>query len=179
MNKRQITRIIQVLILVTITYFGINPNIGGVKVNLPALVDDNGYYSVIKVYDGDTIEVDMAGTPEKIRMIGVNTPETHDPRKPVECFGQAASDYTHSQLDSRKVRLQADPINQNRDRYDRLLRYVYLEDGSLYNAQLIREGYGFAYTHFPFTKSSEFIALEKQAREQNKGLWASCPPQQG
>lgn len=175
MNKRQITRIIQVLILVAIAYFGINPNIGGIKINSSAFVKDTGYYNVVKVYDGDTIEVDMLGTKEKIRMIGVNTPETHDPRKPVECFGQAASDYTHSQLDGKKVRLEADPINQNRDRYERLLRYIYLQDGTLYNAKLVEEGYGFALTHFPFTKADQFVQLEKQAREQNKGLWASCP----
>lgn len=173
--SKNITKILQILLLGVVIYFGINPNIGGIKINSSALVKDSGYYRVSKVYDGDTIEVDMLGSSEKIRMIGVNTPETHDPRKPVECFGQAASDYTHKQLNDRKVRLEADPINQNRDRYDRLLRYVYLEDGTLYNAKLIEEGYGFALTAFPFTKVDQFVQSERQAREQNKGLWASCP----
>ena len=175
MTKKQITKIIQALVLLLIIYFGISPNIGGVKINSSAVVRDASYYNVSKVYDGDTIEVDMLGNHEKIRMIGFNTPETHDPRKPVECFGQAASDFTHSQLDGKKVRLEADPINQNRDRYDRLLRYIYLEDGTLYNAKLVEEGYGFALTHFPFTKADQFVQLEKRAREQSKGLWTSCP----
>ncbi len=173
--SKKLTKILQAILLIVVIYFGVNPNIGNVKINSSALIKDSGYYKVVKVYDGDTIEVDMLGNLEKIRMIGVNTPETHDPRKPVECFGQAASDYTHTQLDGKNVRLEADPINQNRDRYDRLLRYVYLEDGTLYNAKLIEEGYGFALLAFPFTKTDQFAQLEKQAREQSKGLWASCP----
>lgn len=145
-----------------------------ITINPLTLIKDQSLYTVTKVYDGDTIEVDMLGNKEKIRMIGVNTPETHDPRKPVECYGQAASDFTKQQLEGKRVRLQADPINQNRDRYNRLLRYVYLPDGTLYNAELIRQGYGFALTAFPFTKARDFQELEKTAKTANIGLWGSC-----
>lgn len=135
-----------------------------------------GYYKVTQFVDGDTIEVDMNGVNEKIRFIGVDTPETHDPRKPVECFGQAASDFTKQLIGSSDVRLEADAINTNRDRYKRLLRYIYLPDGRLVNAEIIKEGYGFAYLSFPFTKMDEFRKLEKQAREHGKGLWTNCNP---
>lgn len=131
-----------------------------------------GYYIVTKVYDGDTFAVDMDGRTEKVRLIGVDTPETHKPNSPVECYGQVASDFSHTQLDGKQVRLESDPTNQNRDRYQRLLRYAYLPDNSLFNATLVKEGYGFAYLSFPFTKADEFRQLQSTAREQSKGLWA-------
>ena len=135
-----------------------------------------GYYKVTQFIDGDTIEVDMNGKLEKVRFIGVDTPETHDPRKPVQCFGQAAADFTKKMIGSSSVRLETDPINTNRDRYQRLLRYIYLPDGRLVNAEIIKEGYGFAYLSFPFTKLDEFRNLENQSREQGKGLWGTCNP---
>lgn len=133
-----------------------------------------GYYTVAEFFDGDTISVNMNGSVEKIRMIGVDTPETHDPRKPVQCFGRAASEFTKNLIGKQKVRLEADPLNTNRDRYDRLLRYVYLPNGTLVNAQIIIEGYGFAYTSFPMQKAEEFEKYETNARDNNLGLWGSC-----
>jgi len=133
-----------------------------------------GFYSVIRISDGDTITVNMNGNLEEIRFIGVDTPETHDPRKPVQCYGQEAADYTKKLLVGQKVRLQADSLNTNRDRYNRLLRYVYLADGSLIEAKLIAEGYGFAYTLFPFEKASEFLSYEHLAKQTGRGLWAAC-----
>jgi micrococcal nuclease len=136
----------------------------------------NGTYKVTSFSDGDTIRVDMNGKTETIRFIGVDTPETHDPRKVVQCFGLAAASYTKQLIGNVPVRLEADPLSSNRDRYDRLLRYVYLPDGRLVQAEIIKNGYGFAYTSFPFTKSAEFVSYQKEAREQNKGLWGSCSP---
>ncbi len=133
-----------------------------------------GFYDVSEVFDGDTIAVEMNGKVEKVRLIGVDTPETHDPRKPVECFGYAASDFTKQLIGNDDVRLKADGLSSNRDRYDRLLRYVYLPDGRLVNLEIIRQGYGFAYTSFPFEKSEEFKANEQTARDQNRGLWSNC-----
>lgn len=135
-----------------------------------------GYYQVTEFYDGDTIAVDMSGKAEKVRFIGVDTPETQDPRKPIQCFGQAAADFTKQLIGSNAVRLEADPESTNRDRYDRLLRYVYLPDQTLVNAEIIRQGYGFAYTSFPFSKLEEFRILEKQAQDSKRGLWGSCTP---
>jgi len=135
-----------------------------------------GLYSVTRFSDGDTITVDMNGQKETIRMIGVDTPETHDPDVPVQCYGPAASAYTKNLIGQNKVRLEADPTNQNRDRYNRLLRYVYLPDGRLVQAELIKNGYGFAYTLFPFTKKDEFVRLQSQAETASKGLWGNCSP---
>lgn len=137
-----------------------------------------GLYHVTEVFDGDTIAVNMNGKTEKIRMIGVDTPETHDPRKEVQCFGIAASNFTKQLLNDKQVRLEADPLSTNRDRYDRLLRYVYTQDNKLVEQELIQQGYGFAYTGFPFTKIDEFKAYQKEARDNNRGLWNSCTPQQ-
>lgn len=137
-----------------------------------------GQYRVTRFSDGDTIMVDMNGTPETIRFIGVDTPETHDPRKPVQCYGPAASAFTKNVIGNKPVRLAADSQSTNRDRYDRLLRYVYLPDGTLLNERLIREGYGFYYPYFPFDKSSEFEKAQAEAQQNNKGLWRNCDPVQ-
>ncbi|MEI6237500.1 MAG: thermonuclease family protein [Candidatus Saccharibacteria bacterium] len=132
-----------------------------------------GYYQINYVVDGDTIAVNMDGKEEKVRLIGLDTPETKKPNSPVECFGKAASDYAHKLMDNQSVRLETDPINTNRDRYDRLLRYVYLKDGRMINREMITQGYGFAYLSFPFTKSDEFRQYQKEASEAERGLWAS------
>lgn len=139
-----------------------------------AIQQQPGLYEVVRFVDGDTITVDMNGKRETVRMIGVDTPETHKPNTPVQCYGPAASAYTKNLIGNQRVRLEADPTNQNRDRYDRLLRYVYLPDGRLVARELIANGYGFAYTLFPFQKAEDFVATEATAKEQAKGLWANC-----
>ena len=131
-----------------------------------------GFYKVSYVSDGDTFTVKMDGTEEKVRLIGVDTPETVKPNSPSECYGKAASDFTKYNLTNQTVRLEADPVNQNRDRYNRLLRYAYLQDGSLFNATLIKEGYAFAYLSFPFTKADEFRQLQTDARKKGVGIWS-------
>lgn len=133
-----------------------------------------GLYKVVKFTDGDTISVNMNGTTESVRLIGVDTPETHDPRKEVQCYGETAANFTKQLIGTNAVRLEADPINTNRDRYDRLLRYVYLPDGRLVNAEIIKQGYGFAYTYFPFTKLEEFKSYQTEAEQQGLGLWGNC-----
>ncbi len=141
-----------------------------------AQVNQPGLYSVTEFVDGDTIKVNMNGSTETVRFIGVDTPETHDPRKAVQCFGTTAANFTKNFIGSNSVRLAADPTNTNRDRYNRLLRYVYLPNGALVNAEIIKQGYGFAYTAFPFEKLEEFRSYETQARAHNLGLWGSCQP---
>jgi len=141
-----------------------------------AQVSQPGLYHVTEFVDGDTIKVNMNGSVETLRFIGVDTPETHDPRKAVQCFGLAAASFTKQLIGNNSVRLMADPTNTNRDRYNRLLRYIYLPNGTLINAEIIKQGYGFAYTAFPFEKIDEFKALEKQAREHSLGLWGNCQP---
>jgi micrococcal nuclease len=136
-----------------------------------------GLYHVVDFVDGDTIVVNMNGRPETIRFIGVDTPETHDPRKVVQCFGVKAAAHTKALIGSQDVRLGLDPLSSNRDRYDRLLRYIYLPSGTLVNKEIIRDGYGFAYTSFPFTKADEFRLAQVDARVHNRGLWKECDPE--
>lgn len=141
------------------------------------LSDSNpGSYSINHFVDGDTIAVNMNGKVETVRFVGVDTPETHKPNTPVQCYGPAAAAYTKAMIGSHNVRLQADPESTNRDRYNRLLRYVYLPDGTLLNEKLIQTGHGFYYPYFPFTKSTQFAADQAQAKAQNLGLWGNCSP---
>lgn len=135
-----------------------------------------GMYRVTSFADGDTIVVNMNGHDERVRFIGVDTPETHKPNSPVQCYGPAASAYTKRLIGTRDVRLTSDSKSTNRDRYDRLLRYVYLPDGTLVNESIIRQGYGFYYPYFPFTKAEQFQAAQAQAMKAGKGLWSSCTP---
>jgi micrococcal nuclease len=122
----------------------------------------------IRAVDGDTLELDGG---ERVRLIGVDTPETVDPRRPVQYFGKEASAFTRRMAQGRSVRLEYD--QDTRDRYGRTLAYVYLEDGTFLNAEIIRQGYGHAYTRFPFRYQDQFLALEREAREQERGLWAA------
>lgn len=139
---------------------------------LPLLALGVEHGKVVKVVDGDTIKVRIAGGVEKVRLIGVDTPETVDPRREVQYFGEEASEFTKKVALGEEVWLEPDPQCSNRDKYRRLLRYVYLEDGTLLNAEIIRKGYGFAYTKYPFSRMKEFRRLEKQAKKKGRGLWA-------
>ncbi len=123
---------------------------------------------VTRVVDGDTIIVSGVGS---VRLIGVDTPETVDPRKPVQFFGAEASAYTRTTAQGKQVRLEYD--TQRTDKYGRTLAYVYLPDGVLLNAEIIRQGYGHAYTVFPFRYLEQFRQYEREAREAQRGLWAT------
>lgn len=135
-----------------------------------------GLYRVSRFVDGDTVVVDMNGHEEKVRFVGVDTPETHKPNTPVQCYGPAAAAFTKTVIGSQKLRLVSDPLSTDRDRYGRLLRYVYLPDGRLLNQELIKTGHGFYYPYFPFTKSKQFSADQAAAQAANRGLWGNCHP---
>ena len=122
----------------------------------------------VRVVDGDTIELDGK---EIVRLIGVDTPETKDPRKPVQYYGQEAYEFTKNLVEGKKVRLEYD--QDRTDKYDRTLAYVFLEDGTFVNAEIILQGYGHADTEFPCKYLEEFRLFEKQARESEIGMWAA------
>lgn len=134
---------------------------------------------VIKVVDGDTLSVSLNGKTETIRVIGIDTPETVDPRKPVQCFGQKASDMAKEQLLNQTVQIESDPIQGERDKYNRLLRYVWLDDGSSdFGAIMIQFGYAYEYTYsLPYKYQEKYKKLQKEAEQSKKGLWAdnACP----
>lgn len=121
---------------------------------------------VERVVDGDTIVVRGVG---RVRLIGVDTPETVAPGRPVEFFGREASAFTKRLLEGRRVRLEYD--RERTDRYGRTLAYVHLADGTFANAEIVRRGYGHAYTRFPFRYLDRFRQLEREARSAGRGLW--------
>lgn len=131
------------------------------------------YYRVTKVTDGDTIHIDKDGINEKVRLIGINTPETVDPRRQVECFGREASNRMKDLADGKLVRLEYDSTQGERDAYGRLLAYVYLEDGEMLNRKMIAEGYAHEYTYMtPYAYRAEFRELQNIARASGRGLWS-------
>ncbi len=131
-------------------------------------------YKITKFSDGDTIEVEMNGKTETIRMLGIDTPETHHPDKGVQCFGPEASAKTKELLANGRAKLASDSKAKNRDKYGRLLRYVYTEDGLSIEETLIKEGYGFVFRAENFDQKKAYLSLESSARESKTGLWGSC-----
>lgn len=129
-----------------------------------------GYFLVTRIIDGDTIELE---TGQKVRYIGVNAPESVSPTKGVECFGKAASAYNVGVVLDQYARLEKD-VSET-DRYKRLLRYVYLEDGTFVNLKLVEDGYAYAATFPPDVKySAVFKTAQQEARQAGKGLWGEC-----
>ncbi len=133
------------------------------------------YYQVLKVVDAHTLEVEIDGYTERLKLIGIKTPESVEARKPAECFGKEAAAKAKELLDGKRVKLEADIITGQGDRDDdgRLLRYVYLPDGRLFNKLLIEEGYAYEYTHDkPYKYQKEFEQARKSAQRNKRGLWA-------
>ncbi|MEK7218689.1 MAG: thermonuclease family protein, partial [Patescibacteria group bacterium] len=127
--------------------------------------------TVTTVVDGDTFKVQLDKV-ESVRMIGIDTPETVHPSKPVQCFGREASAKLKELLQGKDIALEKNPA-EDRDKYDRLLRYVNL-DGTDIGAKMIEEGYAYSYKQYPHPRLEAYNALEKAARDGNRGLWGSC-----
>jgi len=141
---------------------------------LPAPVasqSNSAVVQVVRVIDGDTIQVCcIFGDREKVRYIGINTPEIHHPMKGIEPFGKEAAEANRKLVDGKTVRLEFDV--QQVDRYNRLLAYVYLEDDTFVNAWLVEHGFAQVMTVPPNVKHQElFLKLQREAREKGRGLW--------
>jgi micrococcal nuclease len=135
--------------------------------------DKKKLFKVVSVVDGDTIDVSIRSKVERVRLLAIDTPETKDPRKPVQCFGLEATKKMKSLVDGKYVKLVDDRSQGNRDKYKRLLRYVY--DGKLFvNAEMVKQGYALSYKEYPTKYLDQFDNLERQAREKNLGLWGTC-----
>jgi micrococcal nuclease len=138
------------------------------------------FAKVTRVVDGDTIKVvtDISTT-LTVRMIGINTPETVDPRRKVECYGKEASQKAKDLLTDQIVRLDIDPTQQKFDKYNRLLAYVYLVDKSdgkdlFFNKYMIENGFAYEYTYgTPYVFQKEFKEAEQAARDAGRGLWGN------
>jgi micrococcal nuclease len=131
--------------------------------------------TVTRVVDGDTLVVRVRGADERVRLIGIDTPESVKPRTPVQCFALEASARTKALLPpGTAVRLERDA--ELRDRYERLLAYVYRQsDGLFLNLALAREGFALPYTFPPnVAHADEFVAAAAEARQARRGLWSRC-----
>ena len=132
-----------------------------------------GPYPVSKVVDGDTLWVQRDGKDVKLRLIGIDTPETHDPRKPAQCFGAAATTKAQTVLTGHRVLLETDKSQGLLDRYGRELVYVWV-DGNLFNQQMIEGGFAHEYTYStPYRYQRQFKEAERMAADAGVGLWAT------
>ena len=148
-------------------------------------------YKVTKIVDGDTIVVErnidtqnsqeeninnnFSGEREyKVRLLGINTPESVDPRRSVECFGVEASNYMKEIANGQEVYMETDNSQSKYDKYNRLLAYVYLSDGQMLNRKMLAEGYAYEYTYSSAYKyQKDFKDLQLFAKNNSKGLWAT------
>ena len=132
-----------------------------------------GSYRVVSVVDGDTVNVRMNGKVESVRLIGIDAPETNAPGRPAQCFGSQAGAQAEALLAGQTVRLEFDASQGRRDRYDRLLAYVWVGDTHV-NELLVRQGYAREFTYSaPYRYQSAFQAAEAEARAAGRGLWAA------
>ena len=153
--------------------------------SISSFSDSADIFQVTRVIDGDTVVIYYHGKEEKVRLIGVDTPETVHPNKPVEYFGKEASAFTKGMLSGKQVCLVFE--GNRRDKYGRLLAYVHLPPDQVrdaphcmvklasgeidFNASLISCGYAHAYTRFPFKRMEQYRSLERESRFSNRGLW--------
>lgn len=141
-------------------------------------------YTVTKIFDGDTFEAEANGKKEKVRMLGIDTPEKFDSDKltrdvertkkdseTIKRLGELSSQFTFKLLEGKKVLLEPDKSQDDRDKYGRLLRYVYLQDGTFVNRKIVEEGYAIAFRKFKVSKEKELVEAEAAARKGKKGLW--------
>lgn len=179
LSKRQLQGVIFVLIIIIILlsnrsavfdeYFS--------KIVNDVQIEDTDFGNmdrvlVPRVVDGDTLKIKIGDKEDTVRLIGINTPESVDPRTTVECFGKEASVKMKELAEGKEVLIVKDPTQSERDKYGRLLAYVYLTDGTLLNQKMIDDGYAFEYTYnIPYEFQIEFKASEKEAREKGLGLW--------
>ena len=138
---------------------------------------------VERVVDGDTF---VLSTGEKVRLLGIDTPEKFESKKlnkdaeisgqdkkTIKKLGNLASDYVKGFVEGKKVRLEKEPNYDDKDRYGRLLRYIYLEDGTFVNGKIVRDGYAQVYEKYPISKLDELRKYQREARENQRGLWGT------
>lgn len=189
LTKKQVSLLSSLLIIIIVTFFpqtrsffekqSTPPNTSQLVTKTPSQTVLSTHETpgktegvVTKVVDGDTIQITDRSGKHTVRLIGINTPETVDPRKTLECFGKEASAKAKTLLTGQQVLLESDPTQDDKDKYGRLLRYVFLPDGTNVNLAMIKEGYAYEYTYdVPYTYQTEFKKAQQDAMTQNLGLW--------
>jgi len=130
---------------------------------------------VVAVHDGDTITVRFDGNTEKVRLVGIDSPELKDERQAYRDAAYAARDYARSRMGGETITLESEPRQADRDKYGRLLRYVVLRDGTIVNEELVRKGYAHVYDRFQFTLKPRFKVAESEAKREKLGVWRLPP----
>lgn len=134
--------------------------------------DNKNLVPVLRVIDGDTIVAEVNSQPIHIRLIGINSPELNDKRPRVACLAQKAKEEAQKILDGNNIYLEKDPTQGDYDKYNRLLAYVFTENGTNFDKLMIDEGYAYEYTYnLPYKYQKEFKAAQSEARTAQKGLW--------
>lgn len=131
---------------------------------------ENDLYQVLSVIDGDTIKVKIGNEKKTIRVLGIDTPEKKGGLREEECFGNEASEYTKNLLKNQKVTLKKSKTGNQKDKYGRLLRYIYFDNKDL-GEDLIKNGYAESYKKFPHDKLNLYNGIEKEAKTLKKGMW--------
>lgn len=170
--KKYIIKIVFILIIILITIILLFSQSNKPYKALPKIVKDQKY-KVIKVIDGDTLEISIDNKIYTMRMLGIDTPETVDPRKPVQCYGKEASDNTRKLLQGKFIRIEIDQSQRYFDKYNRILAYVYDENHNFINEMLIKYGYAREYTYDrKYKYQSLFRDIEREARVGKIGMWS-------
>ena len=170
-KKHRSILIIAALIIIALLITSLQTGNKSYKVNRDNLLR----VYVERVVDGDTIIINVSENDlglnrrERVRLIGVDAPETVHPSREEEPYGREASDFTKNNLEGKYVYLDFDI--ELRDRYGRVLAYVYTENGEHFNARLVKEGYGIAYLNYEFKYMDEFSRYESEAKRKRLGLW--------
>ncbi len=163
-----------------IIYFKNHKNIHEVQDKYAEDIRPDVLYHVTKVLDGDTLIANISKHEVTLRMLGIDTPEVVDPRKPVQCYGREASTRAKELLSGKDIYIEKDQIKEaiggDYDKYGRVLAYIYLSDGSLYNKIMIENGFAREYTFNKekYKYQKEFKALQTKAKKEKVGLWGVC-----
>ncbi|TSC53434.1 MAG: micrococcal nuclease [Parcubacteria group bacterium LiPW_39] len=167
----QFSSLSSVLILPSPSKISLSPSASaGPTQSITTIKSNENLFKVTRVIDGDTIEIEGG---ERVRYIGIDTPETVDPRQPVQCFGIEASKKNKDLVEGKMVRLEKDITD--RDKYNRLLRYVWVGD-LFVNLELVKQGFAYSYSYPPDIKyQDQLVKVQQEAREAKRGLWDACP----
>jgi micrococcal nuclease len=168
----KIYRFIIIFLLFIICSFAIHHNnIAQNAQNISTSPNNEDLYTVVRVIDGDTLDIAFHNHIKRIRIIGIDTPETVKHNHPIECYGKEATLQAEKMLLYQKIKLQKDTKGDDIDIYNRLLRHVILKNGENFGAFMVQNGYAKAYKKFEYETKKEFLDYEKDAQKNKKGMW--------
>ena len=181
---RSVKYLLMIAVIAAAGYFYVLPKLETAKnekIETEKQAQTNDYLIVTKVIDGDTFKMSNG---EKVRLMGIDTPEKFESDKldrqsgqsgrdkeTIKKLGEASSEYVRKLVEGKKVTLVKDPGYDDRDNYGRLLRYIYMEDGTFVNAKILEDGYANVFYSKQISKMDQFKKLEREARENKRGLW--------